>query len=152
MASFDLLLAILLEQHTVENLRGFCRSRVWKWTDNLFTVAMTWGYGEPIECEVTEIIPKGKSLLYQNQYKLDPETNRYSLHKVPSPPLGIKLIDIQTWRSQLDKYLDDLLQKDFVGFPSACFRGPDCEIQRDLLHPFHDYFLQSDTKVSILCA
>ena len=149
-ASFDLPLAILLQQHTVENLRGFCRSRVWGWTDNHFTVAMTWGYGKPIECGATEIIPKGKSLLYQNQYKLDLATNRYSLHRVPSPPLGIMLIDVPTWESELDKYLNDLLQKDFAGFPSACFRGPKCEIQRDLMNPFYQYYLQSGTKVSIL--
>ena len=149
-ASFDMVLAIILEQHTMENLRGFCRSRVWRWTNNHFTVAMTWGYGEPIECEATEIVPKGKSLLYQNQYKLDLATNRLNLHRVPSPPLGIMLIDVPTWRSKLDKHLNDLLQKDFVGFPSACFRGTKCEIQRDLMNHFHQHYIQSGTTVSIL--
>lgn len=108
---------------------------------------MTWGYGDPIVCDVTEIKPDGESLLFQNQYKLDLATNQYGLYKVPSPPIGIQVLYVDTWRLKLSSYLDNLILADFNGFPDACFRGSDCEVQRDLLRPLHQYFLDSKASV-----
>lgn len=109
---------------------------------------LTWGYGDAIKCEVNEIEPVGDDLLYQNQYRLNLNTGRYDLCKVPSPPLGIILLQVGPWRQRLDHYLNNLLQAEFVGFPSACFRGRECEIQRDLLHPIHAYYMEFKEAVS----
>lgn len=108
---------------------------------------MTWGYGNPIPCEVTEVEPVGESLLYQNQYRLNLATNLLELHRVPSPPIGIEFLNVESWGPQLDVYLDDLLDNKFNGFPDTCFRGYECEIQRDLLRPLHQYFLDSTDTV-----
>ena len=112
---------------------------------------MTWGYGSPIECEVNEIEPEGDQLLFQNQYRLDLTTSRYHLHKIPSPPLGIRLLEVGPWRQRLDKYLDNLLQTEFEGFPATCFQGGECEVQKDLLHPLHAYYLESRKIVGRPC-
>ena len=137
----------MVDQHTTEYLRAFCKERVRLWTENRLEVQITWGYGDPIICEVTEIVPEGESLLYQNQYRLDLTTNRYGLHKVPSPPIGIQVLYVDVWRSELNSYLNNLILADFKGFPDACFRGSDCEVQRDLLRPLHRYFLESKANV-----
>ena len=137
----------MLDQHKTENLRAFCKTRVRRWTDNHFKVYMTWGHGKPILCDVTEIEPEGESLLSQNQYRLNLTTSRYELHKVPSPPLGIMLLNVKVWRSGLEEYLDDLLSTDFDGFPEMCFQGVECAIQRDLLKPIHRYTIDSTTTV-----
>lgn len=108
---------------------------------------MTWGYGQPIKCNVNEIEPNGESLLYQDQYKLNLETDQYELDKVPSPPLGIMLMDVDSWRSWLDSYLNGLLKENFGGFPKACYRGKECEIQRHLLVALHHNYLQTPTEV-----
>ena len=109
---------------------------------------LTWGYGNAIKCEVNEIEPIGDDLLFQNQYRLNLTTTRYDLCKVPSPPLGIMLLEVGLWRQRLDRYLDNLLQAEFGGFPSTCFRGRECEVQRDLLHPMHAYYVEFKDAVS----
>lgn len=112
---------------------------------------MTWGYGKPIECEVNEIEPEGNDLLFQNQYRLNLDTEQYDLHKVPSPPLGIMLLSVGFWQKWWDDYLNDLLQSDFEGFPETCFRGRECMVQRDLLYPIHAYYTKSSEDVSQPC-
>ena len=143
--------ASLLDQHKPENLRAFCRAKVRRWTDNCLTVYMSWGYGMPIKCEVHEIEPEGEDLLYQNQYRLNLTTARYDLYRMPSPPIGIMLLDVLLWRWKLDKYLDNLVQTEFEGFPGTCFRGSDCAVQKDLLYLIHAYHRESRHNVSHSC-
>ncbi len=133
------MLASLLDQHQVAAIKEFCRARVYEWTGNQLTVYVTWGYGRPIKCDVQEFKPWGDSLLYQNQYKKDLNTGILSLVRAPSPPLGMLFIQIDYCRSRLLGYLNDVLEKDFQGFPNACYRGVDCEVQRDLLYILHRY-------------
>ena len=142
---------MLVDQHTVDNLSAFCKDHVARWTDNHLTVYMTWGYGNPIPCEVTEVESVGESLLYQNQWRLNLATNLYEPHRVPSPPIGIMLLEVEREGPRFDAYLDDLLDNDFNGFPDTCFRGHDCEIQRELLRPLHQYFLASTDTVGGHC-
>ena len=147
-----ILSASLLDQHKPDQLLAFCKAKIRRWTENRFTVYMTWGYGSPIRCEVNEIEPKGDELLFQNQYRLDLATSRYDLHKIPSPPLGMMLLEVVPWRQRLGSYLDNLLQKtEFGGFPVTCFQGPECAVQRDLLHPLHAYYLESKKIVGHPC-
>ena len=147
----NILSASLLDQHEPDQLRAFCKAKVRRWTENRFVVHMTWGYGSPIGCEVNEIEPEGDQLLFQNQYRLDLTTSRYHLHKIPSPPLGIRLLEVGPWRQRLDRYLDNLLQTEFGGFPVTCFQGRECAVQRDLLHPLHAYYLESRKIVGRPC-
>ena len=109
---------------------------------------LTWGYGKAIKCEVHEIEPEGDDLLFQNQYRLNLTTTQYDLCKVPSPPLGIKHIEVGFWRQRLVRYLHDFLQEEFGGFPSTCYRGRECEVQKDLLHPMHAYYMEFKDVVS----
>lgn len=133
------ILASLFDQHQVATIKEFCRARVYEWTGNQLTVYVTWGYGRPIKCDVQEFKPWGDSLLYQNQYRKDLNTGILSLVRTPSPPLGMLFIQIDYCRSRLLGYLNDVLEKDFQGFPNACYRGVDCEVQRDLLYILHRY-------------
>ena len=112
---------------------------------------MTWGYGNSIPCEVTEVESVGESLLYQNQWRLNLATNLLDPYRVPSPPIGIETLDVESWGSRLDAYLDDLLDNDFDGIPDTCFRGYELEIQRDLLRPLHKYCLDSTDTVGDTC-
>ena len=121
----------------------FCKEQVGRWTDNRLTVYVTWGYGRSIKCEVHEIEPKGNELLFQNQYRLNFATRRWDHHKVPSPPIGIMLLDVVVWRRKLNSYLNNLVDTEFENFPETCFRDPECEVQKDLLHPIHAYHLES---------
>ena len=104
-------------------------------------VQLTCGIGKAISCFVQEIIPKGPSLLTQNQYRKNLDTNDYELVSVPSPPIGMRLIPVPEWQRSLEGYLDDLLQNGFHDFPDLCFQGTDCEVQRDLLHVLHRHYL-----------
>ena len=112
---------------------------------------MTSGYGKSIPCEVTEVESVGESLLYQYQYRLNLATNDLERYRVPSPPIGIQFLNVESWGPRLDVYLDDLLDNDFDGFPEACFRGDECAIQRDLLKPLHQYSLDSPDAVGDPC-
>ena len=104
-------------------------------------VQVTCGIGKNILCPVQEIIPKGTSLLTQNQYRKNLDTNDYELFPVPSPPIGMRLIQVPEWQKSLEGYLDDLLENGFHAFPDLCVQGTDCEVQRDLLHVLHDHYL-----------
>ena len=132
--------ASLLDQHQVAAIKTFCRARVLMWTKNQLTVHVTWGHGRPIVCDVEEFEPLGDSLLYQNQYKKDLKTGSLDFVKTTSPPLGMKFIQIHNWRLKLLVYLDELLEKDFQGFPETCYSGADCEVQRALLCLLHQYY------------
>ena len=139
---------VLLEQHTVDQLKAFCNEHVKMWTGNRFVVLVTWGHGRAIKCEVEEVEPRDETLLFQNQYRLNEATSRYELMRIPSPPIGMKLLPTEEWRKKLDQYLDDLLERDFGNFPSKCMRGRDCLVQRDLLYPIHEYYLVASEEVS----
>ena len=104
-------------------------------------VQVTCGIGKNILCPVQEIIPKGTSLLTQNQYRKNLDTNDYELVQVPSPPIGMRLIQVPEWQKSLEGYLEDLLLSDFHAFPDLCLQGADCEVQRDLIHILHKHYL-----------
>ena len=107
-------------------------------------VYVTCGIGKNIPCPVQEILPNGTSLLVQNQYRKNLDTNDYDLVAVSSPPIGMRLMPVAEWQKRLDKYLDDLLQNGFDAFPELCLQGSDCEVQRDLLHALHSYYQRTD--------
>ena len=107
-------------------------------------VQVTCGIGESIFCPVQEIQPNGNSLLFQNQYRKNLETNDYDLVAVSSPPIGMRLMQVPEWQKRLDMFLDDLLQNGFRSFPELCIQGSDCEVQRDLLHVLHRYYKRTD--------
>lgn len=136
--------ACLLEQHNEDKLRAFCRAKVFAWTENQMVVQVTCGIGKSISCTVQEIRPNGTSLLMQKQYRKNLGTNEYDLVTVPSPPIGMRLIQEPEWQKSLEKYLDDLLQTGFHAFPEQCIQGTDCEVQRDLVHALHRHYLLTD--------
>lgn len=142
--------ASLAEQYDPQKLRTFASARVDRWLDNYMTVYLTWGYFRSIKCDVTEIESKGPSLLFQNQYRLNLETNQYDLVSVPSPPLGMVLMFVNGWRTKLDMYLEELLQTSFRGFPKVCFRGDACRVERDFLLPIFEYHQAASGKAQKL--
>ncbi|KAI4167570.1 MAG: hypothetical protein LQ343_007109 [Gyalolechia ehrenbergii] len=139
--------AILAEQHDPQKLRAFASNRVNRWLDNHMTIYLTWGYFRNIKCDVTEVESNGPSLLLQNQYRLNLETNQYDLVQVPSPPLGMVLMLVKVWRTKLDSYLEELLETSFGRFPEVCFRGDACRVERDLLLPIFEYHQAASGKV-----
>ncbi|KAL8674324.1 MAG: hypothetical protein Q9168_001253 [Polycauliona sp. 1 TL-2023] len=132
--------ASLAEMHDAKNLWSFAAARISRWLKNEFEVCVTWGHGfRPIKVEVTEIEPKGTSLLSQNQYRLNLTTKKYDLVQVPSPPIGIQFMYVGEWRARLDGYLEEILRDSFSRFPAVCFRGDDSRAARDLLVAIFDY-------------
>ncbi|KAL8909796.1 MAG: hypothetical protein Q9171_004886 [Xanthocarpia ochracea] len=132
--------ASLAEMHDPKKLRDFTATRAHGWLENRFLVYLTWGHGfPPIKVEATEVEPKGDSILFQNQYRLNLTTNQYELAQVPSPPLGIALLAPPERRAMLGGYIEDMLQKSFRRVPEVCFRGDDCRVERDFLLPIFEY-------------
>ncbi|KAL8854256.1 MAG: hypothetical protein Q9221_000970 [Calogaya cf. arnoldii] len=126
--------------HELNKLRALTRTYVHRWLDNHFIVLVTWGHQfRPIKINVTEIESVGKHLLVQNQYRLNLVTNQHDLVQVPSPPLAIQLMAVDVWRVNLDAYLEGILRDGFRRFPTVCFRGDDCRVERDLLIPIIEY-------------
>ena len=114
---------------------------------------MTCGIGVPIKCEVLEIKPKDSTLLYQSQYRLNEQTSEYEKGDFPSPPIGMRMIWFEEWRPKLDEYIKNILFEDFKTFPDKCYRGKACEVQKDLLRPLHQYYLDAkgvDSSVSYI--
>lgn len=127
------------------------------------TVSVTWGHGIRLKCEVQEIEPEGDCLMFQNQYKFNTATNKYDRVLMPSPPLGmilrslnycshklnglgLTLMDINGYRKKYNNYLDQVLEKNFKDLPEGCFRGFENEVQRELLHSIHEFFLSIAVK------
>ncbi|KAL8921926.1 MAG: hypothetical protein Q9172_003775 [Xanthocarpia lactea] len=141
--------ASLAEMHDPKKLRDFAAARVRAWLENRFTVYVTWGHEmPPIKADVTEVQSRGRSILYQNQYRLDVTTGQYELVQAPSPPLGIQLMDVDEKRAELGEYLEDILQAHFWRVPEVCFRGDDCRVERDFLLPIFEYREAATGKVS----
>ncbi|MCJ1261157.1 hypothetical protein MMC22_001021 [Lobaria immixta] len=138
--------ASLLDQHDQENLRKFARQHIRRWMENFMIVYVGWGHGDLIRCEVHEIEPEGDHLLLQNQYRPNPETAELDTVQVPSPPIGMMCMPIEDWRKKLDKYLNETLETKFEDFPERCFRGREIEVQKDLLHSLHRYYVSPDAK------
>ena len=110
-------------------------------------VYVTWGYGRSIKCNVSEVEPEGERLLFQSQYRLDLTSNKLVLRRVPSPPLGMQMLQTKEWRNRLDEYLDTFLVKDFLGFPEVCIRGDHTRVQKDFLIPIYDYYMSASADV-----
>lgn len=127
-------------------------------------VYVTWGYGNPIKCPVYEVEPEGDLLLFQLQYRQNRITGEFDVVRVPSPalglvetlhdslhplkrPLGIKDMNLEPWRKNMNNYLDETLETNFETFPACCFQGQENAMQRDLLTALHNYYLASDGRV-----
>lgn len=137
--------------HEPNKLGAFAAKSVRRWLDNHFQVYVTWGHKfHPIKFVATEVESIGDRLLYQNQYRLNLVTNQYDLVQVPSPPLGIQLMDEVKYRARLDRYLEEILRDSFREFPTVCFRGDDCRVERDFLIPVFEYHEAATGKVSLL--
>lgn len=113
--------------------------------DSHIPVLVTWGYFRPIKLNTQEIVPRGTSLLYQNQWRLNQEGG-YGLVQVPSPPLGMYRMAVEEWRIRLNKYLEEALEETFWGFPAACLREGDSRVERDFLIPIFEYHNQTEAK------
>ncbi|KAL8837489.1 MAG: hypothetical protein Q9176_005677 [Flavoplaca citrina] len=148
----DFIPASLAVLRDTMRLRAFARARIHRWLDNHFEVCITWAHEfRPIKVGVTEIEPKGTSLLLQNQYRLNLLTNQYDLFQAQSPPLGIQLMSVGEWRVRLDGYLEEIIRGSFRRFPAICFRGDDCRVEKDFLIPIFDYHEAATGRVSLLC-
>lgn len=132
---------ILVRQHSADQLRAFCKSKVEAWTENKLTVYVTCGIGFPIKCDVWEIEPKDNTLLYQSQYRLNEQTSQYERGDFASPPIGMKMILREEWRPKLEQYIKTILSNYFKTFPDKCYRGTACEVQKDILRLLHRYYL-----------
>ncbi|KAL9608725.1 MAG: hypothetical protein Q9167_006459 [Letrouitia subvulpina] len=131
---------MLCAQHQPEKLREFCKERIKSRTRNEMEVFVTWGYGGVIKCDVEEVEPLGDALLFQNQWKKNPATDKYDYVRTASPPIGIMYIATEAWRPKLNGYLDETIQKDFAGFPENCIRGKDVLVQKELLNSIFRYY------------
>ncbi|KAL8952427.1 MAG: hypothetical protein Q9222_001662 [Ikaeria aurantiellina] len=139
--------ASLAEQHDIEKLRSFTRTHVRRWLENHFLVWVTPGLFRPFKCEVTEIEPVGATLLYQDQNRLNLSTNQYDLVSVPSPPVGMKLMDFARWRTGLKDYVEEAFQENIWRIPDVCFQGDDSRVARALLLSISRYDRSSTGKV-----
>ncbi|KAI4098724.1 MAG: hypothetical protein LQ339_006329 [Xanthoria mediterranea] len=136
----DFIPASLAEMHEPNSFSAFAAKSVRRWLDNDFQVYVTWGHNfHPIKFVATEVESIGDCLLYQNQYRLNLVTNQFDLFQVPSPPLGIQLMDVVKYRARLDRYLEEILRDSFREFPTVGFRGDDCRVERDFLNPVFEY-------------
>ena len=79
-----------MAQYEGPSLKKFVKQHVRRWTSNAMDVSVTWGYGQPIKCEVREFEPVGDFLLFGTQYRFNLGTNQYETVRVPSPPIGMK--------------------------------------------------------------
>ncbi|KAL8783394.1 MAG: hypothetical protein Q9213_004653 [Squamulea squamosa] len=129
----------LAKQQDPEKLFAFASTSVHRWLDNHFAVLLTWGYYRPIKVDATEIEAVGTNLLVQDQYRLNLATNQYERIQVPSLPLGMQLMSVVRWRKELDRYLEELLERDFQRFPKVCFRGNHNVVQHHLLLSIFEY-------------
>ena len=121
------------------------------WTGNTFDIPVTFGFGGNIEVEIEEAIPRGRSLQFQNQYRLDRATGDYRSVVVPSPVVGIHVKDTHRLQQQIVEFLVGIAHRGFKGFPEQCFQAPDAKIHRDLLniiHRFHQMDVLASTKCS----
>lgn len=143
-------LASLAEQNDGEKLRSFAVQHVRRYLNNHMTVSVTWGYFEPIECNVTEFEAAGMNLLFANQFRLNSATNRFENVKIPSPPLGMTLIEVPAWRLKFATDVERLLQTNFRGFPEACLRGDYYRVAKDFLNPIFEYYAVATGRVSSL--
>ncbi|KAL8709093.1 MAG: hypothetical protein Q9220_006114 [cf. Caloplaca sp. 1 TL-2023] len=142
--------ASLADQHDPKKLRSFASTHVRRWLDNRFLVWVTWGHFRPFKCEVTEIEPAGATLLYQDQNRLNLDTNQYDLVSVPSPPVGMILMDVPGWRTRLKGYVEEALRENFWRLPDVCFQGDDSRVARALLLPIFRYNRSSTGKAQEL--
>ncbi len=137
--------------HEPNKISAFAAKSVRRWLDNDFQVYVTWGPKfHPIKFVATEVEPIGERLLYQNQYRLNLVTQKYDPVQVPSPPLGIQLMNVVKYRARLDQYLEEILRDSFREFPTESFRGDDCRVERDFLIPIFEYHEAATGKVSLL--
>ncbi|KAL8642700.1 MAG: hypothetical protein Q9228_000630 [Teloschistes exilis] len=138
--------ASLARQHDHETLLALQSKGMRGWLrGSHIPVLVTWGYFRPIKFNTQEIVPRGTSLLYQNQWRLNQEGG-YGLVQVPSPPLGMYRMAVEEWRIRLNGYLEGALEETFWGFPAACLREGDSRVERDFLIPIFEYHNQTEAK------
>lgn len=137
--------------HEPDKITAFAAKSFRRWLENHFQVDVTWGSKFlEMKFDVTEVEPIGDGLLYQNQFRLNLVTNQYDPVRVPSPPLGIQLMEVADYRAELDQKLEEILRASFWEFPEVCFRGDDCRVERDFLIPIFEYHEAVDGRVSLL--
>lgn len=112
-------------------------------------IYVKWAHGLPIKVVVEEFYPNGNHLLYQDQYVL--KSSGYEREKVASLPIGMTEAFLRLWSPEMHRYLDRTLDEpSFSMFPENCFRGPQNEAQRALIHAISKYNDCSSSEVSPL--
>lgn len=138
----------LVGQYEPENFRVFTKTHVRHCTDNYFDIFVTWSERfRAIKIAVTEMEVIGNTLRIQNQYRLNLTTNQFELIQVPSPLLGLQIVEVVQWRSMLDHYVEDLLRKSSSLVPDVCFQDYDCTVESDFLRSFLDFSKVADGRV-----
>ena len=128
--------------YQLENLKALVNNGISGWTDFHFLVELTVGWGSHIQFPVQEAIPKNDSMRFQTQYRLDQTTGQWPMRRMPSPVVGISRFDIvDLWR-RLDRYLDNVIEREFRGFPEQCIRGQNEEVYHDLLNAIHRFHVR----------
>lgn len=117
---------------TQAKVEKFVRSNATSWGSHEILVRMMWGYSRPLEAVVVALqIPSNSKIGVQHQ-TIANGTNRRTLVKKRSPPLGIPLAAIEDMKEKYRSLVQGIVCYDVATYCSIAY-GSDSEFPERLL-------------------
>lgn len=122
--------------HEDQQLTHFVSTHIRQWGSTEITILMTCGQKSMprIAVKVYEFLANDNELLFQIQYKKDPNNGDKRMAVVKaSPPLGMVHINVNE-EKRFDKYISDIVDNHIDAFGALCWLEDDNDFQEKLFH------------------
>ena len=137
---------------TVAKVEAFVDRNAIGWGTNPLPIRLSWGYRRLLEANVVTLTLSNSSEMAFSHQAIANGSNRPSLSRRRSPPLGIPLAAMDDMEDEYSSYIQDIVQNDLRSFVSVAYDDQDCKLPEQLLGAVCSYYLHGleiDEEVSI---
>ena len=128
---------------TRANVEEFVRNNATAWGTQEIVIRMTWGYWEPLVATVVPLEIHGNSQIGVHHQASVDGTNRPTLVRKSSPPLGIPLAAMDDMQADYHFLLQGIVRDNLSKYVSIAYDDQDSDLPERLLTSIGTFFRES---------
>lgn len=128
---------------TKANVEKFVSDNATGWGLHEMVIRMTWGYWKPLEATVVSLEIHGNSQIGIHHQTSANGTNRPTLVRKTSPPLGIPLAAMDDMQEEYRVLLQRIVHDDLINYVSIAYDDQESELPERLLKSLGTFYCAS---------